>query len=242
MIYVYAITDRVDSITMRLKGLGSRPLHTVSSANLAAVCSDHDGHVPAPSIDAARRHETVVERLMEDRAVLPVRYGTTFSTTTQLSQSVASHRAVLQAGLDLVRGQVELGVRAIWRDAEHVNPRSQHESTVHSGREYMAARLAEERVRQARQQRLSLIADELHQRLSASATSAVYRLTAQSRAMFAGAYLIPSATIEHFRRCVEAIAVARDDLHLLCTGPWPPYHFVPPLHPTAHDSLGTVFA
>jgi hypothetical protein len=45
----------------------------------------------------------------------------------------------------------------------------------------------------------------------------------------AGAYLVPRERIEEFRRSVTAAGEAEPSLRLLCTGPWPPYHFVPEL-------------
>ena len=38
---------------------------------------------------------------------------------------------------------------------------------------------------------------------------------------------MPLERTEHFRGAVERLTGAHRDLRLLCTGPWPPYHFVP---------------
>ena len=63
------------------------------------------------------RHEELVEELMADRDVLPVRYGTRFADDEDAAQAVAARRATLTAALEHVRGAVELSVRAIGADA-----------------------------------------------------------------------------------------------------------------------------
>ena len=63
------------------------------------------------------RHEELVEALMADRDVLPVRYGTRFADDEDAAQAVAARRATLTAALEHVRGAVELSVRAICVDA-----------------------------------------------------------------------------------------------------------------------------
>lgn len=63
------------------------------------------------------RHEELVEELMADRDVLPVRYGTRFADDEDAAQAVAARRATLVAALERVRGAVELSVRAIGADA-----------------------------------------------------------------------------------------------------------------------------
>jgi hypothetical protein len=63
------------------------------------------------------RHEELVEALMADRDVLPVRYGTRFADDEDAAQAVAARRATLAAALEHVRGAVELSVRAIGADA-----------------------------------------------------------------------------------------------------------------------------
>jgi hypothetical protein len=63
------------------------------------------------------RREELVEELMADRDLLPVRYGTRFADDEDAAQAVAARRATLAAALEHVRGAIELSVRAIGADA-----------------------------------------------------------------------------------------------------------------------------
>jgi hypothetical protein len=44
-----------------------------------------------------------------------------------------------------------------------------------------------------------------------------------------GAYLVRRESLETFRQTVGEVGKSEPDLRFLCTGPWPPYHFVPEL-------------
>ena len=62
------------------------------------------------SAEALWRHEELVEALMADRDVLPVRFGTRFHDEEEAAQAVAAQRATLTTALERVQGAVELSV------------------------------------------------------------------------------------------------------------------------------------
>jgi len=67
------------------------------------------------------RREELVEELMADCDLLPVRYGTRFADDEDAAQAVAARHATLAAALDHVRGAVEVSVRVIGAE-----PRATH--------------------------------------------------------------------------------------------------------------------
>ena len=58
-----------------------------------------------------------------------------------------------------------------------------------------------------------------------------HRLLATPQLLLSGAYLVSRERTDEFRRCVESLGRDHPDLRILCTGPWPPYHFTPALEP-----------
>jgi hypothetical protein len=239
VIYVYAITDRGAALPRTLRGLKDRPLWPATCGAVSAVCSRHEAPSPRPAVEQVRRHEHVVERLMEDRPILPARYGILFPTARRFYETLDAHRDALAAGLDEVRGHVELGVRALWRKepAPRSGSRSSGAAAVRSGREYMAARLAEDRDRQGQEERLAAAAAEIHRPLADLARRSVQLVVTSPAALFTGAYLVAPPRIETFRRRVEDLAAVQPEVCFLCTGPWPPYHFVPQLHVRPKDDV-----
>jgi hypothetical protein len=91
----------------------------------------------------------------------------------------------------------------------------------------MAARLLEERQRREERQHAERIAEQLHAPLAAMAVSDTRRVLVTPQLLLTAAYLVPRDRTEAFRHRVDALGASHPDLRVLCTGPWPPYHFVP---------------
>jgi gas vesicle protein GvpL/GvpF len=87
------------------------PVRIVPAGGLGAVVE------PAPEgeldADALWRRESLLEELMGERALLPVRLGTRVADVEALAEAIAPRSAELRAALDRVRGAVELSVRAV---------------------------------------------------------------------------------------------------------------------------------
>jgi hypothetical protein len=121
MPYVYAVTEA---------GAPTPPpeLYAVRHGALAAIVAAHEA--PEPTPEALRRHEAVVEGLMGERSLLPMRFG---STSGDVAAMLVERHDELLAALERVRGAVEVGVRA----GDH---------TPRDGTDYLMRRLAVERL------------------------------------------------------------------------------------------------
>jgi hypothetical protein len=206
MLWVYAICDHPELPP-------PEPLHAVREGDLLAVFGEH-----APSetsLDALWEHEQVVERLMADRAVLPMRFGTTVPGVAALAAAVAARHDSFVAALDRVRGRVELGVRAVVAEGSAEVPAP---PAAQTGRDYLLAKLGADRA--ARD-----AADELHAPLAARAAAA-QRRAAGAGEILRATYLVEEAGVPPFLDVVERLRHGHPDVSLLCTGPWPPYSFV----------------
>ncbi len=96
----------------------------------------------------------------------------------------------------------------------------------------MTCRLRAERERHSLQERAERLADALHGPLASLAAESTRRLLAEQDVFFAGAYLVRREQAETFKARVAELAAAHPGVRLLCTGPWPPYHFTPQLDAT----------
>ena len=85
------------------------PVSLVRCQGLGALCAPAADD-PADA-EALWRHEAVVEELMHDRALLPVRFGTRLAGETEAAAVLAERRDEFAAALDHVRGAVELSLR-----------------------------------------------------------------------------------------------------------------------------------
>jgi hypothetical protein len=216
LLYVYAVVDKAPA-ELGL-GLEGAPLRAIAAGRVAAVAGEHD---QAPEADEEKlwQHEAVVERLMEDAVVLPLRFGATVVDEGALEVLLRAREAEFVELLDAVRGAVELSVRAELPVPEPAPVPDGEGAPPASGTEYMRerARLLRSRDR-AR--------EVLHESLSSPARRSVMLPAVVGReADFKGAYLVDAERVESF---VELVGEVGEELgaELSCTGPWPPYTFV----------------
>ncbi len=211
MIWVYALCEGPDLPLPRVHGLAQAPLETVAEGPLVAVLSRHAQAPDEPAREALWAHERVVESLMAERTVLPMRFGTRLPSADHLREALGGRRDALLEALDRVRGRVELAVRAMQPAAcAGAAP-----PPAASGSEYLRARLAGARRLKA-----------LHESLASHAAAARCWPQGAPGEPRRGSYLVDQPAVTDFRSVVESLQREHPEAALLCTGPWPVYSFV----------------
>lgn len=173
---------------------------------LLAVGQQGGGPV-ADALTAMLEHERVAEELMEDRTVLPLRFGTELADADAVTAVLGERQEEFLDSLDRVRGRVELSVRAIAPEEAPAAP-------AVSGREYLEARIRDERA-----------ATALHEPLAAVAVDAARRAAGTPGERLRAAYLVDRESVPAFRAAVDELQREHPGTAILCTGPWPPYSF-----------------
>lgn len=227
VIWVYAICDRPDvPPPASSAGLEGAPLEGVREGGLLAVVSRHDELGRISNLDALWAHERVVERLMAQRAVLPMRFGSQLTGEAALRRALATHHDELQSALDKVRGMVELAVRVMGAAARAGSDEPRAATTGaaaaegdQSGRDYLRAKL-EHRDRE------EAAGAALHAPLAALAVAARRRRALGPGELLHAAYLVQRPVMGEFRAAAQRLQREHQDVAVLCTGPWPPYSFV----------------
>ena len=208
MIELYAITDNPGPPLPEV----APELRLVPFDGLAAVCTPASKAEVSPQ--TLWHHEEVVEALMADRDLLPVRYGTRLDDEAEVARAMEGRSEELAAALDRVRGAVELSVRVM---AAAATPSPPDPVATTSGAEYLRLRAQAEASRED-------AAGALHEPLAALA-----RESAQGRPrppeLFRAAYLVERGAVASFVAEVGRLQGESPGLAVLCTGPWPPYSF-----------------
>jgi hypothetical protein len=233
MMYIYAVTDPAPHPLPQIAGLDHQPPETFTEAGLCVILSHHAPQTFSPTADNVWRHEQLVESLMPNRTVLPARFGTTFPAEHDLRDVLCRRAPALRAGLDQVRGCVELGLRVLDPNIQS-SPSPPPPQTHPSGRDWMLARLVREQHSDQARKQDQLLATSLHNPLAALAHDATFRIRPGLRFLMTAAYLVPRDSVNAFTDRIGSLAVDHPNLQLLCTGPWPPYHFTPAFHTTEH--------
>jgi hypothetical protein len=158
-------------------------------------------------------HERVVETIMANGTVLPLRFGTQLEREEQLAAQLAARHDELSRSLERVRGKAELGVRMIPK-----RPVSDRRAVETTGRGYLLARVrAHRRYQQAIR--------EVHAALLALSRASCIRQSQKPPAVLVAAYLFDSERVAEFRRQADQLARRQPGMKVIVTGPWPPYSF-----------------
>ena len=198
MIELYAITDD--------PAPPEPPLRAVRWDGLTALCAPAEQR--ELTAEVLWEHEAVVESLMEERDLLPMRFGTLVEDDEAAARAIEERHEELRRSLDRVRGAVELAVRAEANAPKDLT----HEATT--GAEYIRAKA--HRTEAARL---------LHEPLAFLARESIVQPGPE---LLRAAYLVDRQAVESFVGLVRRLQETHDGLRVLCTGPWPPYSFAQP--------------
>jgi len=115
--YMYCIIRCPEPPQFTNRGIGERGdvVNTVHFMDLAAVVSDS----PIIEYDSSRRnmmaHTLVLEEVMREFTILPVRFGTIAPSAEAIQEKVLKRRfGELHGLLQEMEGRVELGIKAFW--------------------------------------------------------------------------------------------------------------------------------
>jgi Gas vesicle synthesis protein GvpL/GvpF len=186
------------------------PLYVVPEGDLAVICAPADERELTP--DTLWRHEEVVEALMEDRDLLPVRFGTRVADDAAAARTLNAQRVEFERALERVRGAVELSVRGVF-----VEPGARAAPDP-SGTDYLRLKRQAEAAQAA-------VARGVHEPLAALARAHALRSPRSPAEALRAAYLVERRDVRRFTRLVARLDDRHQELRLLCTGPWPPYSF-----------------
>jgi hypothetical protein len=183
----------------------------------------------------ARAHESVLDRVCEQAAVIPMRMCTVYRTEGGVREMLHREADALLDALDHLRGKAEWGAKAfISLDDDGED----HEAGAgaSSGAAYMERkRTQHERRRSALEMAEEAVAI-IHERLSDVAADAqtipLQRPEASGHSgemILNGVYLVADDALERFHDEVGALQAefTSHGIELVCTGPWPAYNFVP---------------
>jgi len=97
-------------------GLAGQSVTLLPAGPLVAIVSGAPDHPIAGTRRNMLAHTAVLERVLTQVDVLPLRFGTIAPDRVTLHRGILSTAKVLTDALAAVAGRVELGVKATWRD------------------------------------------------------------------------------------------------------------------------------
>lgn len=110
-LYVYCIVNRGPQPPVPVKGVEGAQVDRIVLDNACFVMSRLVSE-PARSLPNIRRHGAVCDALLQDHAVVPMRFGTLVPNEEALSQHWQAHGTDYTDRLASVEGCIEIGLRA----------------------------------------------------------------------------------------------------------------------------------
>jgi len=188
---------------------------------------------------AAVVHEAVVESFIDERAVLPMKLFTIFTSDDRALDQVRGDRRRVDAMVKRVANHIEWGVRVTLvrpgaKAAKSVAPRRPSpQKAARTGVSYLSRKKAQRDAALELAEHARETVAELYDRLAARSTLARRRMTSELAAqggplLLDGAFLVPRSRGTAFRALVtrEARRLGRVGYQITMSGPWPPYTFV----------------
>lgn len=145
--YMYCIIRCPETVRFSNRGLGEwgQIVYTITNQDLAVVVSDS----PMMEYDNSRRnmmmHTQVLEEVMRDFTILPMRFGTIAPNATAIQQQLLQRRAdELRNLLKSMEGRMELGLKAFWYEHAIFQEILEQNPTIRQFRDNLVGRTVEE--------------------------------------------------------------------------------------------------
>jgi hypothetical protein len=255
-IYAYCLT-LTPPATRGLIGVDGRvAVYSLSAGEVAAVVSRVskeefseqllEGKVRdlAWLAEKVRLHETVVEEVMAQTTVLPLRLMTLFSAEDRLLEALRPHQNSLKAFLEETQDKAEWAVKVYLDTNQAMNcllsdsPKADPEPPQAPGEIYLFQKHLQKRAREELAEARARLCQELYHGLAdlSASSKRLKPLEGEGSIVFNAAFLVSRDGLEAFHREVDRLA---GDYHkrgflLHLSGPWPPYNFCPVLQ-GCHD-------
>jgi hypothetical protein len=238
--YLYCIIRADEPLSFTTLGIGERgdPVHTVNYMSLAAVVSDS----PVITYESNRRnmmaHTRVMEEVMQDHAILPVRFGTVATDAEAIQEKVLKRRFGGLVGLfNDIEDRVELGLKAFWYEDTIFQEIIAENQAIRALRDNLLGRSLDqtyydrirlgEMVERIMWEKRTQDSDHILTYLRPLAERTVVNQVVTDRMVINGAFLVSKAQQATFDEAVKALdAEMGKRLIFKYVGPVPPYNFV----------------
>ena len=190
-------------------------LVVVRAGNIAALatnCAD----APAPTETELRAHEAITQRIHEEGASLPSRFGQLFADEEALAAALRERAESLTDGLATFGSRVELAITLAWRTTHALRA-----TNATSGRTYLEALAARERERREAEQ----VVARLVEQLPCERAFIRHRMCPRDGIAATVAILCARDEVTMLRRAIDSFGERSGEVSASVHGPLPPYSF-----------------
>ncbi len=244
--YVYCITKAIQKPYQGIFGFENADIHFLKYREIAAVVSKVST-VKIPVLpENVLCHAVVVETVQKEQTVLPLRFSSILKDDTRVFEFLKNHYEVFISDLECLQDKLEMGLRIVIRNKNQQNTESIQSNTglygvkrdqKHETRSFSfkkgdtgMAYMEQQRAHYISQDEISLciqeIVDTCHAQFEGTYTE--YRRDVHPSFSHGVSlnYLVYKDCLPEFKIRFHDLMTSLDEFWFLCSGPWPPYHFV----------------
>ena len=234
-IYTYGIIDSNVSIVESISGLEGVGVYNLSYRDIGVVASKLINQIKEINRNDVLKHEEVVERLMDNFTVLPVRFFTTFNQEEEVLVMLKEYYQDFKENLRHLRNKVEFGIRVIWPSETIKNRIIEASKRCHAdvtitnsspGGSFVKQKFEKYKIDKEFAEEASrciIVVDDYFNRIAGE--KKLQKLVSEDLLLNA-AYLVEKEKQNEFKQAFEELRSAPSDLRYLFSGPWPPYNFI----------------
>ena len=238
--YLYCIIENSNARNFGPIGIGDREdeVTTIPYGELSAVVSSIPMSKYVVSRETMTAHEKVLEEVMKDCTVLPVRFYTVAPSADEIRSLLRRRHAEFKNLLRYLDNRVELGLKALWKDMNRVFQEIIKENDELMALEKKIASISPEKaetegkalvvgVKSRLQVKKDKEAEGLLDPLQKISVDVRYNKTHGDDMICNAAFLVDRRWEKDFDIRVEELTEAHNDrIRFIYVGPVPPYSFV----------------
>lgn len=234
-LYLYAIIDFNDQIEGPIRGLKGAGIFNIPHRDIGAAVSEADGIAREASDANVIEHEAVVEKLMDDFTVLPVRFQTVFESRDDLLSMMQSYYANFRSNLERLRNKIEFGVKVIWPgdevrqkiiDTLERGGQKEPELSASPGRRFIEKKFESYRADKELEAKADKFIKIMDAFLGKFAAEKKLRKLKTENLLLDAVYLVERSQERDFRETFWQVQSSHPGLKFMFSGPWPAYNFV----------------
>lgn len=237
--YIYCIIGTGEDKNFGPIGIGGRSDEVTTSCyrDIGMVISDH----PLIRLAVNRRntlaHEIVVERIMDEFSVLPVRFCTIASDIEEIKNLLTARYREFKDLLKEMDHKIELNIKGLWKNMEIIYReiteenqeirRLKEEIGKNKGQASLQAKMSIGRsVENALQEKKEREADHIIETLSETAATHKHNSMVGDEMFMNTAFLVDKEREKEFDDRVNGLSEKyQDRMKFIYAGPFPPYNF-----------------
>jgi hypothetical protein len=231
-IYLYGIVPLQIGAFPECKGIGNLDVHIIPVGGVSILASYMDPSIGDIGLDDAIKHVRVLETMMSNSPVIPIRFGTVTESLEELKRLTMLKKDELKKELQRLDGKFEVGIKAYWRKEQLVKELAkrfadQRSLTAKAQLNPEAAIMLGQRVQTVVDEWRENLQNKLHPYFSQIATDNMLGEPMSVEMLYNGSFLVNNEQETKLKMRVEEIADKNGEkIEFHYTTMLPPYNFV----------------